>query len=130
MIAIDSFTKIGDYFYIFSYNLGDIGYNSGIYFPQPCTKEYFKNFFPVIKDTLQWFENNINSIKTQVGLNLPSDMDIKLFETLHIVSFSLSFDTNQESSPTMNIAYGESEYDIYILVSVKEKQVYEVKLNL
>ena len=76
-----------------------------------------------------WLESNTESIKKQVGMNLPQGIDIDFFETLHIASFSLFIDVLENNSLTINIAYGDSNNDIYILSSIKNKEVCEVSLN-
>jgi len=129
MLSINNFTRFGNNIYTFTYTLGDIKYSSAICFSEPSTEQLFEQLFPAIRETLIWLESNTESIKKQVGKNLPQGVDIEFFETLHIASFSLFVDVIENNLLTINIAYGDSNNDIYILSSIKNKEVSEVSLN-
>lgn len=82
--------------------------------------------FPVIKENLLWLEQNLGILMTQIEEKLHNGADIGLFRQLHIVSFTLHFESKY-NKPLIRLAYGDD--GIYVLVGIKEKEILTVLLN-
>ncbi|MDU1889642.1 MAG: hypothetical protein E6767_03040 [Dysgonomonas sp.] len=129
MIPIDSFFRLNNHFYSFTFTLDDKNYSSGILFSETCTDNYFKEVFPSIKETLLWLTQNTNNIKEQIRDRLPLSIDVDLFDTFYIVSFSLTFNRNNPQLPTIYISYGKGAYDVYIIVTLNKEEILDIEEN-
>ena len=127
MLEIKDFTSINDLFFSFRCELGDALYSSGVIFENKCTNERFTDFFPEIRETLEWINSNITDIKSQTEKNLPDNADLKIFKNCMILSFSLRF--NKDNVLSSHIAYGDKE-GIYLISDIKHKKVFSVEMNL